>query len=355
MAATLRKVADQGPDYFYKGPLAEEMVKAIRAIGGKATLEDFTSYQTQELEPVRGTYKDYQLAGPPPPATGIVAIIEGMNILENVDLKAMGHYTQSADSLQWVIETLKVMFADARRYTGVPQFDRELGRLLMSKEYARSRFQIIQHKIEQMKRQASEVSTALLDAPGGTRSTTELELGTNHVSVADKEGNMCSFTHTIYGGVYSYAGLFVGGIVLNSSGGFPSQPGERIVTPMAPLIVFKGDRPYFATGSSGGTLNTFLTAMNVLVWDKSLKDAQDAPRMRVATASILTPVADDNKVSIEHRIQDSVAGELKKRGYQIEWLAPYSMPGAQMASVDPVSGARHGATDPRGVGEAKGQ
>ncbi|PYT14334.1 MAG: hypothetical protein DMG59_17675, partial [Acidobacteria bacterium] len=66
------------------------------------------------------------------------------------------------------------------------------------------------------------------------------------------------------------------GILLNGAGIFPSQPGERIVTPMAPLIVFRNDKPYFATGSAGGTLNTFLTALNVLAWGKNFKEAQEA-------------------------------------------------------------------------------
>jgi gamma-glutamyltranspeptidase/glutathione hydrolase len=229
MAATLKKIAEQGPDYFYKGPFAEQMVKAIRDIGGKATLEDFTSYRPLELEPIRGTYKGYQITGPPPPATGIVAIIEGLNILENVDLKSMGHYEQSADSLQWVIETLRVMFTDARKYNAIAELDRALAQVLTSKEYARSQYRVIRHKIEEMKRQATEKTTELADlVVAGDGAKHDLQLGTNHVSVVDKDGNVCSFTHTIYGGVYSYAGLFVGGIVLNSAGASPLSPGNAL-------------------------------------------------------------------------------------------------------------------------------
>ncbi|PYT14968.1 MAG: hypothetical protein DMG59_15470 [Acidobacteria bacterium] len=359
MAATLRKIAEKGPDYFYKGPFAEQMVKAIRDIGGKATLDDFDSYRALELEPIRGTYKSYQIVGPPPPATSTVAITEGLNILENVDLKGMGHYSQSADSLQWVIETLRVMFNDARKYSGIPEFDRPLAQSLMSKEYAQAQYKLIRYKIEQMKRHARErpMQTAQ-QTPASDRH--EEELGTNHVSAVDKDGNVCSITSTIYGGVYSYAGLFVGGIVLDSAGGFRSNPGERIISPIAPIIVFKGDKPYFATGSSGGTPNTFYTTLNVLVWDKNLKEAQEAPRF--PNAGRLLDL-DDNKVSIESRIDDKVAEELKKRGYQLERVGPYSfnlggvrpLGGVQMIGIDPDSGIRYGATDPRGVGKAAGQ
>ena len=143
-------------------------------------------------------------------------------------------------------------------------------------------------------------------------------------------------------------GVYVRGILLNGAGIFPSQPGERIVTPMAPLIVFRNDKPYFATGSAGGTLNTFLTALNVLAWGKNFKEAQEAVRLRA-------PDLNGEKVFIEHRIEEGVAAELKKRGYQVEWLAPYSMPNAQMAGIDPDTGVRYGAADPRVVGKAAGQ
>jgi gamma-glutamyltranspeptidase/glutathione hydrolase len=343
MAATLRMLAEQGPDLFYRGALAEEMVRKIQEIGGKATLDDFRAYRAEELEPVWGTYKEYRLAGPPPPATGIVAIIEGFNILEHVDLQSMGHYARSADSLQWVVETLRVMFEDARKYTGVTEFDRALGELLMSKSYARQRYEIIRHKIELSRRAAPQPTQA---AAAGVPE--DPDLGTNHVAVIDKDGNVCSFTHTIYGSTFSSHALWVGGIVLNDAGGFPAQPGQRIVTPMAPLMVFKGERPYFATGSAGGTLNTFLTALNVLVWNQNLKEAQEAPR-------ISAPGPGEMKVSIENRIDAQAAEELTKRGYTIDWAGPFSKRNAQMAGIDPATSMRYGAADPRGEGHAAGQ
>ncbi len=349
MAETLKKIAEHGPDYFYKGPFAEKMVQAIRDIGGKATLEDFVSYQALELEPVRGTYKGYQITGPPPPSYGAAAIIEAMNILENVDLKGMGHYSHSADSLQWVIETMRVMYDDNRKYSGVPEFDRALSQLLMSKEYAKSRYKLIRHKIEQMKRQARETNqVAQIVAQVRDEYEEEPGLGTHQVSVVDKKGNVGSLTHTVYGGNYGTAGLFVGGISLNGAGMFRAQPGERIVSPVCPLIAFKGDKPYFATGSSGSIPNTFFTTLNVLAWNKNFKEAQEAPRFRVSAL---------HKVRIEKRIDDMVAKELKKRGYQIEWAGPYSYSfgGAQMAGIDPDSGIRYGATDPRFLGQAAGQ
>ena len=131
LAETLTKIAEHGADYFYKGSFAERMVQAIRDIGGKATIEDFFSYQPLELEPVNGTYKEYHIIGPPIPSKGVTALIEGMNILENVDLKSIGHYANSVDSLQWMIETLQVLFEDVARYSGVLELDRDLANLLI--------------------------------------------------------------------------------------------------------------------------------------------------------------------------------------------------------------------------------
>src|SRR5207245_7265834 len=114
------------------------------------------SNRVLDLKTSRRKYKEYQVAGPPLPASGTVAIIEGLNILENVDLKRMGHYSESADSLQWLIETVRVMFNDAYRYIGVPELDRHIAQALLSKEYARAQYKLISHKIEEMKRQAKE-------------------------------------------------------------------------------------------------------------------------------------------------------------------------------------------------------
>jgi gamma-glutamyltranspeptidase/glutathione hydrolase len=360
LAETLKKIAEHEADYFYKGPLAAEMAKAIQEIGGKATVEDFASYSALEVEPLRGTYKGYTIVGAPPPSMGGVAIIEALNILENVDLKGMGHYSQSADSLQWIVEALRVVQSDTIRYSGVPELDQALTKVLTSKEYGRARYQLILHKIEVLKRQASEkpAQTAQL-APA---SDLDEEEGTNHVSVVDKEGNVCSFTHTTYG--FATHGLFVGGIVLNQAAGRRVPPGEHVPSAMTGTIVFKGDKPYFATGSSGGAPNAFYTLLNVLAWDKNLKEAQEAPRLPNTWGFL---AENDLRIPIEHRIDEKVAEELTRRGYHIDWLGQYSqggpttqggvrpLGGVQMVGIDLATGMRYGATDPRGVGVAAGQ
>jgi len=343
MAETLKKIADQGPSYFYQGPFAEEMVKAIQEIGGKASLEDFSSYKVIELEPVTATYQDFQIKTHPAPSD-MVAAIEAMNILENVDLKAMGHYTESADSLQWMIETLQVVAADFQKFNGVPEYDTAVGKVLMSKEYAKSRHLRLKYKIEQLNREAAK-KTLEPSAPfGGQLINEEAERGTQHTSVVDKEGNICGLKHTIYGSTYSYAGLFVGGLVLNASGGFHSFPGERILPATSPPIVFKGDRPYFTCDSSGLYENAFFLISNILIWDKNFKEAQEAPRFNF----------NNDKIRIEHRLSDQLVGELKRRGYQFEWLGPYTLGTAQLVGFDLVTGARLGAADPRSHGLAAG-
>jgi gamma-glutamyltranspeptidase/glutathione hydrolase len=343
LAATLEKIAEEGPDYFYRGPFAVKMVSAIQDIGGRATLEDFASYRPIEHEPIRGRYKQNEIVGASPPATGLTAIIEAMNILEHVDLKAMGDYSESADALQWLIEVFRVITDDAGRYNGVPLFDRELAQLLISKDYAKSQYEILRHKIEVTRRDGSETDpTSALDE---SVAVDETAVGTNHVSVVDENGNICSITHTIYGATFSTHGLFVDGIVLNSSGGFRAQPGQRIVSSMPASIVFKEGEPYFACGSSGGYPNPFFLMVNVLAYDKNFQEAQEAPRFRVSSG----------KVRMEHRIQEEVAEALEKRGYQIEWSAPYAMRNAQIAGIDPSTGIRYGAADPRGEGHAAGQ
>jgi len=364
LAATPKKISEQGADYFYKGPFARQAVKEIQNLGGKATLEDFSSYRALELEPVRETYKGYEIAGPPIPATGTVAIIEAMNILENLDLKTMGHYSQSADTLQWLIETIRVVFHDSYRYTGIDQLDSAIAGTLVSKDYAKAQIAQLRQKIDTMKHQAGGRSSRAGEtmegaAPGGA--TGEEDGHTNHVSTVDKDGNMCSFTHTIYGPIYSAHGLWVGGIVFGS--GRPRVPGGRLLGSISPVIVFKDKKPFFATGSSGGTPNTFYTLLNVLVWDRNFKEAQDAPRLLNFYNPTTLQDLDNHKVTIEHRIDEKVVRELERRGYQFDWVGPYSqggpaarwLGGDQMVGIDPSTGMRLGATDPRGVGQAAGQ
>ena len=112
-----------------------------------------------------------------------------------------------------------------------------------------------------------------------------------------------------------------------------------------PPIIFKGEKPFFAPGSSGGTINPFFLIINTLIWKKNFKEAQEAPRFRVR----------DNIVRMENRFDDRVISQLKKRGYQVEWVAPYFFGTAQIAGIDNETGIRYGATDPRSHGKAAGQ
>ena len=173
------------------------------------------------------------------------------------------------------------------------------------------------------------------------------EVGTEHVSTVDKDGNICSITNSIFGPQPMPVGLFVGGIAFNCSGGFRRQPGGRMVSPLAPMIVFKGEKPFFATGSTGGTLNTFIAILNILAWDKDFKEAQEAPRFQ-------NPARNSNQIRIENRLDSKIAEELKKRGYRMDWAAPYSMAGVQIAGIDPKTGIRYGAAEPRNMGKAEG-
>lgn len=353
LAETLKRIAADGPDYFYKGPFAEQMVRAIREIGGRSTIDDFARYRPVEVEPVQGTYRNYSIIGPPPPNVGPLGVIEGLQILEHVDLKALGHYTQSAEALQWLIETLRAV--DARKFSRLPEVDGPLTKLLLSSEHARAQYEMIRHRIEQMKAtpapQSGYTATAWDEF--------DRSQNTNNVSVIDSEGSLCSITNTVYGAVYGTSGLFVGGLVLNSGGGHPALPGQFLSSPKAPMIVLKDGKPFLAAGSSGGVPNPFFLLVNVLVWDKNFKEAQEAPRFRISSSFYtdwrMNQAGPENDVQIEHRVEQKVIEELRRRGYQVDWAAPYSMANAQLVGLDPASGTRYGAADPRSVGHAAGQ
>jgi gamma-glutamyltranspeptidase / glutathione hydrolase len=134
LAATLDIISAEGARGFYEGPVAEKMVAAIQAAGGRMSLDDLKNYRAVEREPVRGTYRGYEIASMPPPSSGGVHIVEIMNILEGFPLGAQG--LNSAASIHEMAEAEKLAYADRAQYLGDPDFLRVPVKGLTSKAYA---------------------------------------------------------------------------------------------------------------------------------------------------------------------------------------------------------------------------
>ena len=287
LAATLERIQANGKDGFYKGETARLIADYMAANDGIITLEDLALYEAKEREPVRGTYRGYEIVSMPPPSSGGTVLVQMLNILEGFDLTEIGH--NSALYLHLLTESMRRAYADRANHLGDPDFneDMPLDRL-RSKEYA------------EMQRQSIMMHTKSVSDPARFAQVYESP-ETTHFSVVDKDGNMVSLTYTLEHGYGSKIVVDGAGFLLNNEmGDFNAQPGvtnergtigtepnqirpqQRMLSSMTPTIVAKDGVPLFATGTPGGKtiINTTMqTILNVIDFDMNIARAIDAPRI----------------------------------------------------------------------------
>jgi gamma-glutamyltranspeptidase/glutathione hydrolase len=288
LAATLDRIAAEGQEAFYKGPVAEKIVAAVRENGGRMTLDDLANYRAIEREPVRGTYRGHEIVSMPPPSSGGAHVIEILNILEGFPIREQG--LNSAATIHEMAEAEKLAYADRARWLGDPAFVRIPLKGLISKAYADQLRATIQ---PDRARPASEISA-------GDPQRYESDQ-TTHFSIVDSAGDAVSNTYTLnlpYGSGLVADGT---GVLLNNElddfaakpgaanafgllGGDANAPGagKRPVSSMSPTLVFKDGELELATGSPGGSLIITIVLQIVLdVIDHGLNvaEAENAPRV----------------------------------------------------------------------------
>ena len=287
LAKTLELIRDKGQDGFYKGEVANEIEKFMKQNGGIITKEDLAKYTAIERQPIKGTYKGYEIISMPPPSSGGVALIEMMNMMELADLEKVEF--NSAQYVHLVAEVMRRAFADRAEYLGDPDFNLDMPLdKLTSKEFAKKRFENIDWY------KASVSDPAKFGHPYGGDNTT-------HFSVVDKDGNAVSVTYTLE---FSYGSKMgsnqLGFIFNNEMGDFNPEPGvtttegqigtppniikpeKRMLSSMTLAIVTKAGKPYLIIGSPGGRtiINTvFQTVLNVLAYDMRIDKAIEAMKI----------------------------------------------------------------------------
>jgi gamma-glutamyltranspeptidase/glutathione hydrolase len=291
LAHTLRAIADDGPDVFYTGWIADRIAEDMAANGGLITKEDLAAYEGRERKPVRGEYRGYDIIAMPPPSSGGVALIEMLNILEPFDLKARNR--NSAASLHLQIEAMRRAYLDRARFLGDPDFvDVPVARLT-SKAYAESVSKTIdpQHASSSVELGKDIVTPHVPPEPDET----------THFSIVDRNGMAVSNTFTLEGGYGSHVVVKGAGFLLNNEmGDFNKQPGvtdldgnigtapnlidpgKRMLSSMSPVIVTRGGHLVLVTGSPGGRtiINTVLSVvLGVTEFGLNIRDAVDAPRI----------------------------------------------------------------------------
>jgi gamma-glutamyltranspeptidase / glutathione hydrolase len=348
LAKTLSAIAQQGPDGFYQGPVANRLVDAIDKAGGIITLDDLKSYQAIIRTPMRGTYRGYDIVAMPEPSSGGVVLLETLNILEGFPMAEMKQ--GSAPSLHLLIEAMKRAYADRARYLGDPAFVKAPVATLISKDYA-------------TKLRAS-INPDRATPWNDVTSASPLHEGDNttHFSVVDDQGNAVSNTYTLN---FSYGvGLVADGtgVLLNNElddftaapgasnayglvGFAPNLPGprKRPLSSMSPTIVLKDGKPVLVTGSPGGSriISTVLQVIvNVLDYHMNIEDAVATPRLHEQWLP--------DEVRIERGFPDDVIAALKAKGHTV--VVPLGQTSANSIAI--TERGLEGAPDPRTRGSA---
>lgn len=311
LVRTFRLLASKGSEEFYKGEIAQKIVKAVKKKGGIMSLKDLANYKPLEQSPLKGTYKDYTLYTIPPPSSGGLHIIQLLNISENWSMKKWGH--NSPAYIHHFSEALRFVFSDRARYLGDPEFISVPLKKLLSKKYAA---EIV-----------SQINPdRLLESyPYGRFDERENEKGnTTHLCVIDINGNIVSLTQSINhffgsGIVPENTGFLLNNIMDDFSrdpdSPNASRPNRRPLSSKGPLIMFKKEKPFLVLGSPGGTrIFSSLTQiiLNIIEFSMSLDEAIEAPRF--FTYSVRGKV---RNLSVESRISPTILNALEKIGHKI--------------------------------------
>ncbi len=287
LARTLRPIATDGPDAFYRGSIAERIVAEMRAGGGLIAAADLRNYQAKVRTPVHGTFRGYDIFGPPPPSSGGTCVVEMLNILENFDLKKQGRW--SPESTHLVIEAMRRTYCDRARYLGDPDFT-DIPARLSSKDYARK----LAAGIDPRRATKSETLAPEIAIADEGESTT-------HFSIVDSTGMAVANTYTLQDSFGSRIVVRGAGFILNNEmtdfnwrpgrtdrkGAIGTEantvaPGKRMLSSMSPTLVAKDGKLLLVTGSPGGRTipNTVLgVLLGVLEFDLDVRAAVDAPRL----------------------------------------------------------------------------
>ena len=350
LARTLQQIAQHGPNAFYMGQVADEIVSTMAKYHGIITKSDLQDYHAKVREPLVGHFRGYEILVPPPPSSGGVALIEMLNILDPLDLGPPNSY----ESIHLIAEAMRRAYADRAAYLGDTDFVSVPVAGLTSPKYAA----VLRNEILKSKP----------DAPVRAGNPAPFEgANTTHFSVVDAEGNAVSNTYTLNNGYGSGVTVEGAGFLLNDEmDDFTSKPNtpnmygliqseansiaphKRPLSSMTPVIVLQNDQVRLVLGSPGGgtIINTVLQVLlNVLAYNMDVLQAVNAPRFHDQWKP-------DQITYEKWGFSADTLDKLKKAGYKL--VETDSLGECEAIEVDPQTGWRFGAADSRGTGKAAG-
>jgi gamma-glutamyltranspeptidase/glutathione hydrolase len=349
LAETLKAIAQQGSEIFYRGRIAEAIVETIKNNGGMMTLDDLKNYQATWREPLIGTYRNHTVITMPPPSSGGVALLQMLNVLEGYKLEEFR--PNSAFYLHLLAETMKHAFADRAAYLGDPDFVHVPVRKLTAKPYAAwVRSRIAPDKT----RPPAYYGYYNYDAEKG---------GTTHFSVIDRFGNAVACTQSVNTRFGSKLVAARTGIVLNNemddfaihpevgnvygligNRANSLEPKKRPLSSMSPTIILSGHRPELVVGAAGGPriINaTLQTIINVIDFKMPVATAVASPRIHHQWLP--------DRLGAEARIDAEQKKALEQRGHVVREQSALGV--VQAITWD--GSTMSGAADPRKVERAR--
>ncbi len=351
LGETFARLKEKGPREFYEGRTAQLIAEDMKANGGLITERDLKEYEPTIRKPLIGNYRGCEIVTMPPPSSGGTALLEMLNILEHYNLAYSG--PGSSDTIHLLVESQRRAFADRAEFMGDADFVKVPVEGLISRKYADELVRTIDPD------HATPSARVRAGKPVGAESTE-----TTHFTVIDEEGNVVTNTYTLNGGYGSGATARGTGVLLNNEmDDFTSKPGvpnaygllqsennaiaprKRPLSAMTPTIVLKDGKVWFAIGSPGGPtiINTVLQVIvNVVDFGMNIQQAIDAPRFHHQWMP--------DRIQFEPMgINRDTRAALERKGHVFA-EKPGNMGDAEGVMIDPKSGMRLGASDPRSGG-----
>jgi len=372
LAATLGRIARNGPAEFYQGETAQMLAHDMAAFGGLITLDDLSHYQPKIREALHASYTidahHWEVFSAPPPSSGGVAIIEALNMLQHVPLKGW----DDPQSVHLVVEVMRRIFADRAAYLADSDFANVPVAGLTDLCYARELLATIDPRRASSSKSVHAGNPHLcnqgLSASAAPQTIVSLGEGphTTHFSVVDAAGNAVASTTTLNGSYGSHVTTSAGFLLNDEMDDFTTQPGvpnalfgliqseanaigpgKRPLSSMTPTILVRDGQLSFVTGSPGGPTIISVTLLSILNWMRLGMDAQsaiNAPRFHHQWLP--------DEIQMEKMFSPEMEEQMKSRGHTVKRRGQIGLLNA--IGIDVKTGERCGAADPRDAGSALG-
>ncbi len=343
LAATLRRIQQNGAKGFYEGETAQLIVEEMQRGNGIIQLDDLKNYTAKLREPLKFEYRGHHIISFAPPSSGGILLAQMLKMIEKYPVKSMGF--QTGKSVQLMIEAERRAYADRAEHMGDPDFWKVPVKTLMNETYLAERMADYQ---------PDKSSQSAHVKPGAIKESEE----TTHLSVIDAEGNLVSVTTTLNGGYGSKTVVGGAGFLLNNEmddfsvkPGVPNmygavggeanaiEPGKRMLSSMTPTLILRNNKPYLTIGTPGGTTiptSVYQALVNLIDFNMPLSDAINKPKFHHQWLP--------DEVFVEKEFSPETRQELETMGYHIK-----ERPGiGRTDGIRIINGKREAAADKRG-------